>query len=165
MASMAKGAGGREVSDCPATIVEWPVTNVHATWRHDSRRDQKRTEIQSNSRCDDLLDGVSSLSLGSPELLGRQLRHSHCDRRGLACWAFTREGNRCTHTSSEHLECVLLLLQVAVERAGVGCFGLDPAQGAAGVDAEAMTHVMDGFCWMADKLLGESFDKAGEKRR
>ena len=68
------------------------------------------------------------------------------------------------HTSSKHLECVLLLLRVTVGRAGADCLGLDLVQKAAGVGCRSNDACDERFCWMADnKLLGESFDKAGDK--
>lgn len=59
---------------------------------------------------------------------------------------FEKGTDAAAHTSSKHLECVLVLLLATVGRTGAGC--LDRAEVAAGVDAEAMTHVMKGFCWM-----------------
>lgn len=106
------------------------------------RVDSEGGEIQSNSRCDNLLDGVRRLSLGSPELLGRQLRHSH---------------------SSKHLDCVLLL---TVGDRGEGWRKLSwsgSRRRCCWSGCRSNDACDERFCWMADKVLGESFDKTGEK--
>lgn len=43
--------------------------------------DRERTQVECDSSSDDLVDSVVGLSLGSSELLRRELGHSHCERQ------------------------------------------------------------------------------------